>query len=79
MPVEIYDDLTWDIGEIPIGSSTPDDFFELSYNATTNCPNCNEEIHGEAQYWSRDESDYYLERIDYDPCDCDEADENDDY
>lgn len=79
MEKEIYDDLEWEIGS-PIGSSTPDDKFEVTYQATAICPNCGAEIEGEAQYWSDDEdmSNEYLARVDYQPCECSEDEEEED-
>ena len=65
-----YDDLQWEIGEVPISSSTPDDKFELSYRATTQCPKCGNEIPGTANFWSREEdmSNAWLSDIDYEEC-----------
>lgn len=84
MTREHYDDLEWDIEDIPIGSSTPDHFCELSYRATAVCNNCGNILQGVAQYWSRSEDMFnaWLERIDYDYCECEleeELDEEDDY
>ncbi len=76
--IETYDDLEWDIDEMPIGSSTPDEFFELSYRATANCPHCGEEIQGTAQMWSRDEFSWWLDHVDYEPCNCQDEDEEED-
>jgi len=74
MNTEIYDDLEWEIDRIPVGSSTPDDLFELTYNANANCPNCGSEIQGEANYWSNynDMSNAWLSSVYYVPCDCKE-------
>ena len=74
---ESYDELEWDVGEMPVCSSTPDWCFELSYPATTTCPHCGDEISGTAQYWSRSEdfSNMWLERIDYEYCECQSEDE----
>ena len=82
MTTEIYDDLTWEIDETPIWYSTPDEFFEVTFKATTVCEN-GHEIEGEAHYWSRDDdmSGSWLERIEYEPClECEdmEDDEEDD-
>lgn len=76
---EIYDDLTWEIGETPVGFSTPDDLFEYSHRATTSCPHCGVEISGTAQIWSRNENmiGAWLERVDYEPCHCDEKEDED--
>jgi hypothetical protein len=75
---ETYNDLIWDIDDIPIGSSTPDEFFELSYRASTSCPDCGNTIDGTAQYWSREEgSGSWLERVDYESCPCEEEVEDD--
>lgn len=75
---EIFDDLTWEVQTIPIGSSTPDWFFELSYRAVAKCPKCGEEIDGTAQYWSKSEdmTNDWLERIDYEPCECELEDDD---
>lgn len=69
---ETYDDLQWNISDMPVGCSTPDELFEYSYRAETKCPNCGESISGTAQYWSREEdgNSSWLERIDYAPCEC---------
>lgn len=77
MTIETYDYLEWDIGYMPIGSSTPDDLFEFSYNATSHCPMCNAQINGTAYYWSTNEdmTDMWLHTIDYEDCDCDESEE----
>jgi hypothetical protein len=77
MDNEFYDDLEWEIGS-SIGSSTPDDKFEISYTATATCPNCGEKIEGEARYWSDDEdmSDVWLQRVDYEQCECAEGEED---
>ncbi len=71
--IEQYDELDWDISEIPIGSSTPDELYELSYRATTQCPDCGEEIRGIANYHSHDGSfgaASWLASIDYEECEC---------
>lgn len=67
MDLHNYDDLEWEISGTPIGSSTPDEFYELDYNASSLCPVCDEKINGIAHYWSRDEAmtSPWLERIDY--------------
>ena len=72
MSTENYDDLIWDISDFPIGSSTPDDLFEMSYRAEARCPMCNGRIEGTAYYWSRysDMGDMWLERIRYQDCEC---------
>lgn len=77
---ETYDDLEWEIDETPIGSSTPDELFELSYRATTKCPTCGDEIRGTANYWSREEdmSNTWLNNIEYKECECDEVNNLDD-
>jgi hypothetical protein len=69
-----YDDLDWIIEGSPIGSSTPDDHLELSYRATAHCPNCGKEIEGVAQVWSTngDDSETWVECVEYDPCDCED-------
>jgi hypothetical protein len=82
MEQENYDDLLWDIDDTPVASSTPDEFHELSYRATSECPDCGAELNGYAQYWSRspDMSLSWLERIDYEYCECQlekEQDEDD--
>jgi hypothetical protein len=77
MPQETFDDLEWDISEMPIGSSTPDEFVEFSYNATAICPNCGKKIEGTAQYWSDKIGRTWLERVDYEPCTG--YDENDEF
>ncbi len=76
---ENYDDLNWDIEDMPVGSSTPDDLFEWSYPASTKCPDCGNPIDGTAQYWGRDEDGIssWLQRIDYEPCPCEEEDTDD--
>jgi len=77
MPQETFDDLEWDISDIPIGSSTPDEFVEFSYNATAECPHCGGTIEGTAQYWSSEQRlGTWLERVDYEPCQCWEEDED---
>jgi hypothetical protein len=77
MTTENYDYLEWEIGYLPIGSSTPDDLFELSYDATSHCPMCNSKINGTAYYWSTSEdmTDMWLHTIDYEDCDCGESEE----
>lgn len=77
--VENYDDLLWEVDEMPVQSSTPDDLFEISFNAVAECPSCWSKIHGMANYWSRDEdySGAWLNSIDYEPCEC--QDDNDDW
>lgn len=67
---EIYNDLEWEIDELPIGCSTPDEFFENSFRAKTTCPECGNDIRGTAQIWSDHEDmiNCWLERVDYDPC-----------
>lgn len=82
MAYEIYDGIEWEIDDFPIGSSTPDELFEMSFNATGTCEN-GHKITGIAHYWSSDDSmfDARLESIDYDECEeCDllEEDEFDD-
>jgi hypothetical protein len=74
---EDFNGLEWDIDEMPVGASTPDDKFELTYLATATCPNCGEEIQGEAHFWSDDEDmiDASLHTVHYEPCDCTEDDE----
>lgn len=69
MTTENYDGLTWEIDPFPIGSSTPDEFYELSYRAYSTCPN-GHKIQGTANYWSRDESmaAMWLDSVHYDPC-----------
>ena len=79
MPREIYDELEWSIGELPIESCTPDEFVEFSYNATAECPECGELIEGTARYWSREGVlGSWLERVDYEPCECQSDEEDDD-
>lgn len=76
---EIYDDIEWEIEEIPIGFSTPDEFYENSFRAYGTCDN-GHKIEGTALYWSRDDdmSGAWLERVDYDECEeCAEEDEDD--
>lgn len=78
---EEYDDLEWEINDFPIGSSTPDEFFENSYRATAICQGCGNKIDGTANYWSRDESmaAAWLESVDYKPCEyCESADVEED-
>ncbi len=77
--IEMYDDLAWTIGDIPIGSSTPDDMFELDYVAAAQCPRCGGNIEGTAHVWSHDENfiSKWLERVDYEPCECNEENEDD--
>lgn len=79
MENEIYDNLEWEISILPIGSSTPDMFFELVYAATTKCPHCGLEITGEASYFSdtEDMADMRLESIYYEECECQEEDDDD--
>lgn len=75
---ENYDGLDWDISDIPIGCSTPDELFEYSHRAESKCPDCGTPINGTAQYWSRDEGGpSWLERVDYEPCLCQEEDTDD--
>ncbi len=78
---ELYENLEWDIGELPISSSTPDELFELSYRAEAKCPSCGDTIHGTANYWSRDESmvTAWLNSIDYEPCDCENKHADEEY
>lgn len=80
MENENYDGMEWEIEDTPIGSSTPDELYELSYRAKTKCPDCGDEIQGTAYYWSResDMSFAWLERIDYEECGADENEEEDD-
>lgn len=78
-----YDGLEWEIDDFPIGSSTPDDLFELSYRATTICEN-GHDMEGVANFWSHNEdmSNPWLNDIEYIPCEeCDEEeiDEDDDF
>lgn len=80
---ETYNDLDWDIDEMPIGSSTPDELFEVSFRATAQCPECGSTIHGTANYWSMEEdmSMAWLHNVDHEPCEsCEEdlPDEDDD-
>jgi hypothetical protein len=83
MEQEEYDSLIWEIDDYPIGSSTPDEMFELVFRATTTCNECGDNIEGKASYYSRypDMSDMSLAHIDYEPCECeediDETDEDD--
>jgi hypothetical protein len=77
---EIYDDLTWEVDELPIGSSTPDELFENSFRASTTCEN-GHTIEGVAYYWSHFEnmSDAWLSHIEYDDCEeCEDESEDDD-
>lgn len=69
MELQEYNDLLWDVSDTPIGSSTPDEFYELDYIASCHCKKCGEEIEGIAHYWSRDESftSSWLHAIDYEP------------
>lgn len=78
--IENYDGLDWDISDIPIGCSTPDELFEYSYRAESECPDCGTPINGTAQYWSRDEDGVssWLERVDYEPCGCTKYEDEDD-
>jgi hypothetical protein len=83
---EHYNGLNWGIGELPIGSSTPDDLFELSFRASARCQECGNTIEGTANYWSRhdDMSMAWLNNIDYEPCEnCvgedDEENDGDEY
>lgn len=75
-----YDDRDWFIGTIPIGSSTPDNLYEFSFRAYSYCPHCGGEIEGVANIWSRSEDmdDAWVHNIDYEPCDCEDYDEDDD-
>jgi hypothetical protein len=77
---ENYDGLDWSISNIPIGCSTPDELFEYSYRAETECPDCGKQITGIAQYWSHNEKglNSWLERIDYEPCECTVSEDEDD-
>lgn len=77
---ENYDDLIWEIDDLPIGSSTPDELFELSFRAYTTCDN-GHKIEGVANYWSRygDMSQAWLNSIDYEPCEECELDNEDEY
>lgn len=77
---ENYDGLDWDISDMPIGSSTPDDLFELSYRAASECPDCGNSIDGIAQYCSHNALmlNPWLERIDYEPCECTVSEDEDD-
>jgi transcription elongation factor Elf1 len=78
MDTEKFDGLEWEIGS-PIGSSTPDDQFEVTYAATATCPNCGSKIEGEASYWSDNEdmSNAWFNNVQYEPCEC--AEEDDEY
>lgn len=73
MTIEEFDGLEWEVDDFPIGSSTPDEFYELSYNATATCE-CGEKIEGTAQYWSRDPDmiPAWFSHVDYEPCNCEE-------
>ena len=75
-----YNGLDWEIGEMPVGSSTPDEFFELEFNAIAKCPSCGDTIHGTASYWSREEdmSSSWFNDIHYEPCECEESQEEED-
>jgi transcription elongation factor Elf1 len=76
MEKEHYDGYEWEIGA-SIGSSTPDDKFEITYAATAICPDCGEKIDGEASYLSDDDdlSSAVFDSVRYEPCEC--ADEDD--
>lgn len=79
MATEYYDEMEWDVEEIPCSSSTPDIWFENSFRATTECEN-GHIIHGTANYWSdfEDMSYAWLNSIDYEPCEeCDSIEEED--
>jgi len=78
MTTEHYDGLDWEIDDFPIGSSTPDDLFELSYRATTTCEN-GHTIEGTANFWSHNEdmANAWLNDIDY--TSCEECEEEDDF
>jgi len=78
MPTENYDELEWDIDTLPIGSSTPDDLFEFSYSATSNCPMCNKTIEGTAYYHSHTDEigGGWLSYIEYEDCDCEEEEDD---
>ncbi len=74
---EIYDDIEWEIDDIPIGFSTPDDMFEQWYRATGTCDN-GHKIQGTAYYWSNSEdmSGAWISRIEYNLCEqCDTDDD----
>lgn len=64
---ENHNGLQWEVDEIPIGTSTPDEFTEYSYRATATCPNCGDEIRGTANYWT-DGVMTWLQSIDHNPC-----------
>lgn len=76
---ERHNNLDWEIGDLPIGSSTPDEFFEMDYRASTKCPECGYTLHGVAHYWSRHENMIaaWLNDISYEPCECDDEKEED--
>ncbi len=78
MDTVIYDDLEWEVEDFPVQSSTPDEFFELTYRCSSKCPNCGNVIEGKANYWSNDESmiSTWLESIEYEECECDIEDED---
>lgn len=80
MIIEHYNGLTWEVDELPIGSSTPDEFYELSYRAYATCPN-GHKIEGVANYWSRDETMIlsWLDSIHYDECEQCESEEEEEY
>jgi hypothetical protein len=69
-----FDGLEWEVEELPIGSSTPDEQFEVSYNATAECPYCGSKIDGTANYWSDSEDmlNAWLQSIRYKECECQE-------
>lgn len=68
--IEAYNGIEWEVEEMPIGSSTPDEMFEISYRAKGKCPECKNEITGTANYWSQDENgnNARLSNVDYKPC-----------
>lgn len=79
---ETYNGLVWEIDDFPVGSSTPDEFYELDFRAKANCPECGSTIDGTAHYLSRsdDYSNSWLDRIDYNPCEqCEDSDEEEDW
>lgn len=76
---EQFDDLTWEIDDTPLWFSTPDEFYEVTFNATAICEN-GHQIEGVASYFSREDdmSGAWLHWIDYEPCfECENMEDED--